>query len=392
MPREDLRAMYHLDDLLTPEERAVRDGVRRFVAREVLPSVGRAFREGRFERAWVTPLAELGVLGANLSGFGCAGLGAVAYGLMLQELERADSGLRSFASVQSSLCMQAVFAFGSDAQRARLLPEMARGRVIGCFGLTEAEAGSDPAALRTRARSDGSDFVLSGSKHWITNGGIADIAVVWAKLDGDAPEQIRGFLVDTGAPGFQAREVAGKFSLRTSSTAELHLADVRVPGDALLPGAAGLKGPLSCIAQARAGIAFAVTGAAIACFEVVRDYCAERRSFGRPLAQKQLVQAKLADMLEAIVQAQLLGLRLLRLKEASAASPALVSLAKRANVKAALTMAREARALLGANGVTDDYPPIRHLLNLESVFTYEGTHEVHTLILGKAITGLDAFA
>ncbi|MFN0063957.1 MAG: acyl-CoA dehydrogenase family protein [Myxococcaceae bacterium] len=392
MAADEMSSMLQLDDVLSEDERAVRAAVRRFAERDVLPHIGHHFREGHFPREWTTALGELGVLGANLKGYGCAGLGPVAYGLMLQELERADSGLRSFASVQSSLCMFPIHAYGSEAQKQRYLPELAKGRLVACFGLTEPEAGSDPAALQTRAVQDGNTWILNGSKAWITNAAFADVAVVWAKC-GDANQaSIRGFLVERGTPGFSAREIPGKFSLRASSTGELHLQDVRVKVDAVLPGVTGLRGPLSCLHQARAGIAFAVTGAAIACFEEARDYVAQRRVFGKPLAGYQLTQAKLADMLTAIVQAQLLGLRVLRIKEQGDVSPLWVSMAKRANVASALEVARSARGMLGANGITDGFAAIRHMLNLESVYTYEGTHEVHTLVMGKAITGLDAFS
>jgi glutaryl-CoA dehydrogenase len=383
-------ALYRLDDVLTPDERAVRDAVARVVDGEVLPIIGRHFREGTFPAQLVPRLGELGVLGANLTGYGCAGVSNVAYGLGLQELERGDSGLRSFASVQGSLVMYPIHAWGSEEQKQRFLPAMARGACIGCFGLTEPEAGSDPGSMRTRAVRDGQDWVLDGSKAWITNGTVADVAVVWAKT-GDGPDSVRGFLVEKGMPGFAAKEIPGKLSLRASWTAELSFTEVRVPERNVLPGAQGMRGPLSCLNNARAGIAFAVTGAAIACFDAARTYASQRRQFDRPIGSFQLTQEKLADMLERIVQAQLLGLRLLRLKDEGKVTPVLVSLAKRANVRSALEVARSARTILGANGITDDFPPLRHALNLESVLTYEGTHEVHTLVLGKAITGIDAF-
>jgi len=389
--RSGVEALYRLDDALTADERAVRDAVARVVDDEVLPIIGRHFREGAFPAQLVPRLGELGILGANLSGYGCAGVSNVAYGLGLQELERGDSGLRSFASVQGSLVMYPIHAWGSEEQKQRFLPAMARGATIGCFGLTEPEAGSDPGSLRTRARRDGNGWLLDGSKAWITNGTVADVAVVWAKTEGGGPESVRGFLVEKGMPGFVAREIPGKLSLRASWTAELAFTEVRVPDRNVLPGIQGLRGPLSCLNNARAGIAFAVTGAAIACFESARAYALQRRQFDRPIGSFQLTQEKLADMLERIVQAQLLGLRLLRLKDEGKVTPVLVSLAKRANVRAALEVARSARTILGANGITDDLPPLRHALNLESVLTYEGTHEVHTLVLGKAITGIDAF-
>jgi glutaryl-CoA dehydrogenase len=388
--RSGVEALYRVDDALSADERAVRDAVARVVDAEVLPVIGRHFRDGTFPAQLIPRLGELGLLGANLSGYGCAGVSNVAYGLGLQELERGDSGLRSFASVQGSLVMYPIHAWGSEEQKQRFLPAMARGTCIGCFGLTEPEAGSDPGSMRSRAVRDGDGWVVDGSKAWITNGTVADVAVVWAKT-GDGPESVRGFLVEKGMPGFVAREIPGKLSLRASWTAELSFTEVRVPERNLLPGVQGLRGPLSCLNNARAGIAFAVTGAAIACFEAARDYALQRRQFDRPIGSFQMTQEKLADMLERIVQAQLLGLRLLRLKDEGKATPVLVSLAKRANVRSALEIARSARTILGANGITDDFPPLRHALNLESVLTYEGTHEVHTLVLGKAITGIDAF-
>ncbi|WP_338869751.1 acyl-CoA dehydrogenase family protein [Myxococcus stipitatus] len=392
MARADITDLFLLDDLLSPEEKAVRDTVAAFVDREVLPIIGGHFRDGTFPLHLIPQLAEMGVLGANLPGYGCAGLNTVSYGLILQELERGDSGLRSFASVQGSLCMFPIHAYGSDEQKERFLPAMARGQVIGCFGLTEPDFGSNPGGMRTRARKDGDDYILNGTKTWITNGAIADVAVVWAKTEDGGPESVRGFLVEKGMPGFSARDIPGKFSLRASITSELSLQDVRVPARNVLPGVKGLRGPLSCLNNARLGIAFAVTGAAIACFEGAREYALSRASFqGKPVAGYQLTQEKLADMLQDIVKAQLVGLRVARLKDEGKVTPVMVSLAKRNNVKSALDIARVARSIYGANGITDAYPPVRHMLNLESVFTYEGTHEVHTLVLGKAITGLDAF-
>jgi glutaryl-CoA dehydrogenase len=392
MGRPAITDLYCIDELLSAEERALRDTVARFVDREVLPIVGGHFRAGTFPRELVPALAELGVFGGTLKGHGCPGLSNVAYGLVLQELERGDSGLRSFVSVQSSLSMFPIATFGSEAQQQRYLPKMAAGELIGCFALTEPDFGSDPGGMLTRARRDGDGYVLDGTKTWITNGTIADVAVVWAKVDDGGPESIRGFLVDQGTPGFTAREIEGKFSLRASRTAELSFAEVRVGPDSVLPGVQGLKGPLACLGKARTGIAFAVMGAAIACFEGALAYAQERKVFGKPVAGFQLTQEKLADMLQEIVKGQLLGLRLLRLAdEHGRVSPEQVSLAKRNNVKAALDIARVARSIYGANGITDAYPPVRHLLNLESVFTYEGTHEIHTLVLGKAITGFDAF-
>ncbi|RUO95045.1 acyl-CoA dehydrogenase [Corallococcus sp. AB018] len=392
MPRADITDLFRIDDLLSAEEKAARDAVARFVDAEVLPIIGKHFRDGTFPAHLIPGLAELGVLGANLQGYGCAGMNTVSYGLVLQELERGDSGLRSFASVQGSLCMFPIHAFGSEEQKTRFLPGMAKGQLIGCFGLTEPDFGSNPGGMRARARKDGDSWVLNGTKAWITNGSIADVAVVWAKTDDGGPESVRGFLVEKGMPGFSAREIPGKFSLRASLTSELSFQDVRVPDRNVLPGVVGLRGPLSCLNNARAGIAFAVTGAAIACFEGAREYALSRTQFdGKSIAGYQLTQEKLADMLQEIVKAQLLSLRLARLKDEGKSNPVMVSLAKRNNVKSALDIARVARSIYGANGITDDYPPVRHMLNLESVFTYEGTHEVHTLVLGKAITGIDAF-
>jgi glutaryl-CoA dehydrogenase len=392
MSRAAITDLYRIDDLLAPEERAIRDTVARFVDTEYLPIVGKHFRNHTFPSEVIPRLAELGVFGATLTGYGCAGLSNVAYGLILQELERGDSGLRSFASVQSSLCMFPIWQYGSEAQKERWLPGMAAGKLIGCFGLTEPDYGSDPGGMVTRARRDGDAYVLNGSKMWITNGTIADVAVVWAKVDDGGAESIRGFLVEKGMPGYVAKEIEGKFSLRASFTAELSFQDVRVPASNMLPGVQGLRGPLSCLNKARMGIAFAVMGAAVACFEGARAYALERKTFNKPIAGFQLTQEKLADMLQEIVKGQLLALRLARIAdETGKVSPEQVSLCKRNNVKAALEIARVARSIYGANGISDEYPPIRHMLNLESVFTYEGTHEVHTLILGKAITGLNAF-
>ncbi len=391
MPRAEITDLYRIDDLLSPEEKAARDTVAQFVDREYLPIVGKHFRNGTFPMEVVPKLAEMGVFGAPLEGYGCAGMSHVSYGLILQELERGDSGLRSFASVQSSLCMWPIYTYGSEEQKQRFLPGMAKGKIIGCFGLTEPDFGSDPGGMRTRARKDGDSYVLNGTKLWITNGTIADVAVVWAKTDDGGPESIRGYLVEKGMSGFSAREIHGKFSLRASYTSELSFQDVRVPARNVLPKAEGLRAPLSCLNNARAGIACAVVGAAIACFEGAREYAMSRVQFGKPIAAFQLTQEKLADMLQEIVKGQLVAWRLMKLKDEGKVSPAQVSLAKRNNVKMALEVARLARSIYGANGVTDEYPPIRHMLNLESVYTYEGTHEVHTLILGKAITGFDAF-
>ncbi len=380
---------YAIDELLGDEERLARDTFRRLVDDEVLPTIGRHFRAGTFPRELVRRLGALGALGASLTGYGCAGLGAVAYGLIMQELERGDSGVRSFASVQGSLVMYPIWAYGSDAQKDRWLPAMARGEAIGCFGLTEPDFGSNPSGMRTTAKRVGDRWVLSGEKRWITSGGIADVAIVWARVGAD---EIRGFLVERGTPGFSTRDIEGKFSLRASVTSELVLEECAVPEGAMLPGVASLRGPLSCLNQARSGISFGVIGAAMACYDEALRYTVDRVQFGKkPLAGHQLVQLKLVDMLTEITKAQLLALRLGRLKEAGKATPQQISLCKRNNVRMALECARTARDLLGANGISDEYQCGRHMCNLESVFTYEGTDHIHTLVVGQDITGLAAF-
>ncbi|HEV7678646.1 MAG TPA: acyl-CoA dehydrogenase family protein [Candidatus Dormibacteraeota bacterium] len=384
-PASDL---YGVDDLLGADERLIRDTVRSFVREQALPLIGEHFEAGTFPRELIPRVAELGLLGMHLDGYGCAGASAMAYGVACEELEAGDSGLRSFVSVQGSLAMFPIHAYGSEEQKTRWLPEMASGRAIGCFGLTEPDAGSDPAAMRTTAQRSGSDWVLRGSKMWITNGSIADVAVVWARTDDD----IRGFLVERGTPGFSARDIERKLSLRASVTSELTFDDVRLPAGGILPGVAGLRGPLSCLSEARYGISWGALGAGRACFEAAVDYAGTRTMFGKPLSAFQLTQQKLADMATALVQGRLVAHRLGTLKDAGAVHPVQVSLAKRANVRIALDIARSARTILGANGVTLEYPVARHMANLESVLTYEGTEEVHTLILGKAITGVDAFA
>lgn len=383
--------LYRLDDLLSDEQRLVRRSVRRLVDEEFLPIVQGHFRDATFPSEIAPRLGELGLFGMNLKGYGCPGTDNLTYGLAMQELERGDSGLRSFCSVQGALAMYPIWAFGSEAQKERFLPEMAKGRLIGCFGLTEPDHGSDPAGMQTRARRDGNDWILSGTKLWITNGNAADVAVVWAKT-GDDAKSIQGFLVEKGMPGFEARPVQGKMSLRASDTAELALQDVRVPEENRLPGVSGLKGPLMCLNQARYGIAWGATGAHIACFESARDYALSRVQFGRPIAAYQITQLKLAEMYSELTKAQLVNWRLGQLKDLDQASFLHISFAKRNNVRVALEAARVAREVLGANGITDEYPVIRHMTNLESVYTYEGTHDIHTLILGKELTGIPAFS
>ena len=379
--------LYAVDELLDDAERLVRDTVRSLVRERLLPVVAEHFEAGTFPADLIPEVARIGLLGMHLHSYGCAGASAVAYGVACEELEAGDSGLRSFVSVQGSLAMFPIHAYGSEEQRQRWLPEMAAGRAIGCFGLTEADAGSDPAAMRTTARRDGDDWVLNGTKMWISNGSIADLAVVWAQAD----DGIRGFIVERGTRGFTTSDIHRKLSLRASVTSELSLVDVRVPVASLLPGVVGLRGPLSCLSEARYGIAWGALGAARACFEAALDYSRQRVAFGRPIAARQLTQQKLADMATALVQGRLVAHRLGTLKDAGRAHPVQVSLAKRANVRAAIDIARSARTILGANGITLEYSVARHMANLESVLTYEGTEEVHTLILGKALTGEDAF-
>ena len=390
----DISDFYNIDSALSEDERAVRDTVRRFVDERVLPIIGDCYVEGRFPLELVPEMAELGVFGANLpEEYGCAGLNNVAYGLIMQELERGDSGMRSFASVQGALVMYPIFAFGSEEQKRDLLPRMARGEVIGCFGLTEPDFGSNPGGMITRARKqrDGS-WMINGTKMWITNGSTAHIAIVWAKTgDDDSEESIRGFVVPTDSPGFTAKDQKGKLSLRASDTSELLLQDLRLPATALLPDSGGLKSPLMCLTQARYGIAWGAIGAAAACFEEAVHYSGNLVMFGKPIAAFQLQQQRLAEMLTQIVSAQLLALHLGRLKDQGSFTPQQVSLAKRNNVDAATNIAREARRLLGANGILAEYASMRHMANLESVYTYEGTHDIHTLVLGQAVTGISAF-
>lgn len=378
-----------VDSLLSDDEKLVRETVRRFVQDRVIPIIEKHNRESVFPGHLVREMGRLGILGATLQGYGCAGLNALAYGLIMQELERGDSGLRSFASVQGGLAMNAIHSFGSEDQKRRWLPPMASGEAIGCFGLTEPDFGSNPSGLLTRATATGNGYLLNGSKAWITNGGIADIAIVWAKCD-DA--KIRGFLVEKGSAGFQTRDYKNKLSFRSSVTSELMFHDCHLPAEALLAGTEGIKSALRCLNEARYGIAWGVIGAAMDCYHTALVWALERKQFaGKPIASHQLVQEKLVWMLTEISKAQLLNYRLGRLKEAGRATAAQISLAKRNNVSVALETARSARDILGANGILDDYPVFRHLCNLETVKTYEGTHDIHTLILGQHITGIAAF-
>lgn len=377
---------------LTNTEKEVRDAAAQFVDDNVLPGVADAFDRGEYPRRFIRDAGKAGLLGSTLSDWGCAGVGPVAYGLQMAELERGDSGLRSIASVQGALVMWPIATYGSDEQKNTWLPGMARGELVGCFGLTEPTSGSDPASMQTVARQDGDDWILDGEKMWLTNGPFADVALIWAKTEGDDASSIRGFLVETDRPGFQMRSIPRRMSLRLSESGECSLSGVRVPSSAMLPGVRGLKGPLSCLNQARYGIAWGVIGAHAACFESARDYALSRVQFGSPLAGRQLVQQKLAEMYTTLGLSQMTALRTGRLKEQGQLTPAQVSFAKRHNVNAALEAARVARDVLGGVGITLDHPPIRHLLNLETVNTYEGTYDVHTLVLGRQITGINAFS
>lgn len=382
--------LYRNDELLSEEERGIRDSVRTWVRRDFMPVIRMHHRQGSFPMEIVPKLAELGVFGAHIQGYGCAGLGSAAYGLIMQELERGDSGLRSFASVQSSLCMTAIHRFGSEEQKKTWLPALARGEKFACFGLTEPDFGSNPAGMRTTARKTADGYVLNGAKMWITNGTLADVAVVWAKW-GEGAGAIRGFLVPKGTKGFEARDMHGKFSMRASVTSELILDDVRVPESALLPESGGLRSPLTCLDQARYGIAWGVIGAAQACFEEALEYAKNRVQFSRPIAGYQLVQEKLAWMVNEITKAELLVWRLAQLRESGKSRAVQISMAKMNNVGMALDVARMARDILGANGILDEYQTIRHMLNLETVKTYEGTHNIHVLVVGQALTGIAAF-
>jgi glutaryl-CoA dehydrogenase len=380
--------LFDIRSALSDEERMVQESVARFVDGEVLPVIRRHFESHTFPRELIAGIAELGLLGCSLTGYGCAGMNAISYGLICQELERGDSGLRSFMSVQSSLCMYPIHAYGSEAQRQRFLPAMARGEIIGCFGLTEPHGGSDPADMKTHARRRRGDWVLNGSKMWITNAPIADVAIVWARTD----EGVRGFLIERGMKGFTTSEIGDKFSLRASATGALFFEDVVVPAENLLPGTSiGIKAPLSCLTQARYGITWGVIGAAQACLAEVLQYTQSRILFKRPLAANQAIQIRLAEMARGITTAQLLSLQLGRLKDAGRMKPAQVSVAKWHNCRVAIDIARDARDMLGGSGISAEYVPIRHAMNLESVITYEGTETVHQLVVGRELTGINAF-
>jgi glutaryl-CoA dehydrogenase len=379
------------DSLLNEDERMVRDTARAFVEDNLIPIIEDCFREGRFPRELVPHMGELGFFGANLHGYGCAGMSNVEYGLVMQEFERGDSGFRSFVSVQSALVMYPIHTFGSEEQKQKWLPELAAGRKLGCFGLTEPGFGSNPGGMTTHARKVGDEYILTGEKMWITSGTIADIAIIWAKVD-DEDGKVRGFLVETDRPGFRADEVHGKWSLRASLTAGLSLQEVRIPETNLLPGTGGLKSPLMCLNQARYGISWGAIGAAMACYDTALQYSKMRKQFrNEPIASHQMIQEKLVWMVSEISKAQLLSLHAGRMKDAGTLSHEIISLAKRNNVWMALETARMARDILGANGITEDYPIMRHMMNLESVKTYEGTHDIHALIIGQHITGIAAF-
>ena len=379
--------LFDIRSELSDDEAMVKDTVARFVDDRVIPVMREAFERHEFPRHLIGEVAELGLLGSSIEGYDCAGMNGVSYGLICQELERGDSGLRSFVSVQSSLVMFPIHAYGSDEQKERWLPAMARGEAIGCFGLTEPHGGSDPGNMKTHAKRDGDDWILNGAKMWITNAGIADCAVVWAKTD----EGIKGFIVENDMPGYAAQEIENKFSLRASVTGALFFDNVRVPKENVLPGVSSLKGPLSCLTQARYGITWGVIGAAQACLDEVLKYTQDRVLFGKPIANTQTIQIRMADMARRITTAQLLSLRLGRLKDQGKMQPTQVSLAKWNNCRAALDIARDARDILGGSGISAEYVPIRHMLNLESVITYEGTETIHQLVVGKELTGVNAF-
>src|SRR3954470_7088837 len=380
-----------IDPLLSEEERMIRDTVRRFVKERYLPRAAELFEEEKFPTDLIPELAAMGLLGGSLTGYGCAGMNTVAYGLAQQELEYGDSGLRSFVSVQGSLSMWPIWKYGSEDQKQRFLPKMAAAELIGCFGLTEPDSGSDPGSMKTRARTDGDAYVLRGTKMWITSSPVANLAVVWAKADDGGPDSIRGFVVERGMTGFETPTIHGKMSLRASVTGEIVLNEVRVPKANMLPNVVGLKGPLGCLTQARFGISWGVLGAARSCYETAVSYARERVQFDKPIASKQLIQEQLVEMAMEIAKGQIMALHYARLKDTSGISPIQVSLCKKNNVAWALKIARTARGILGGNGILLEYPVIRHMLNLESVYTYEGTNEVHTLILGQALTGHNAF-
>ena len=382
---------YLLDDLLSEEERFTRHSVREFVDREFMPKVRQSFRDARFPMEVIPGLGKLGVFGASIEGYGCNKVSGISYGLMMQELERGDSGLRSFASVQSSLAMTAIHEFGSEEQKNLWLPLLAGGQKIGCFGLTEPDFGSNPSGMRTTALKEGGHYILNGSKMWITNGSISDIAVVWAKTNKDDPKSIKGFLVEKGTPGFTAKDIHGKLSMRASVTSELNFDECKIDGDHVLPKTGGLKSPLTCLMHARYSIAWGALGAAMACYEEALGYARERIQFSKPIAGYQLVQERLVWMLSEITKAQLLAWRMGKMQDNGSLKHYHVSLAKLNNVKIALEIARSCRDILGANGITDDYQCMRHMNNLESVYTYEGTNNIHTLILGEHITGIKAF-
>lgn len=386
-----LDQMTALDTLLSEEEIMVRNTVRKFVGEKVLPDISDHFENATFPDELVPELGDLGLLGASIEGYGCAGVNSVTYGLMLQELEYGDSGLRSFVSVQGSLAMYSIFRFGTEEQKQRLLPEMAAGKKIGCFGLTEPDFGSDPGGMRTMARSTDSGYVLNGTKMWITNAPVADVAVIWAKLDQDDSKAVRGFIVERGTPGFETAPIKKKMSMRASHTGEIVLTDCEIPKENLLPESGGLGSPLAALNQARLGIAWGAIGAAKACFESTLEYVKSRVQFGKPIGAKQLVQDQLAHMAMEITKADLMNHHFSRLKDQGKISPYQVSMAKKNSVRQALEIARMARGLHGANGISLEYSPVRHMLNLESVYTYEGTNEVHSLVIGRGLTGLDAF-
>lgn len=382
---------FESEQLLDPDEIRVRDSIRQWVESEYIPIVEEHHRKGTFPEEVIPELGEMGVLGANIDGYDCAGMNDVAYGLIMQELERGDSGLRSFASVQGALCMYPILSYGTEEHRKQYLPPMSRGEVIGCFGLTEPDFGSDPGGMRTRAERTGDGWRLHGTKMWITNGSLADVAIVWAQLPDDMEDDIGGFLVETDRNGFEQNLISGKFSMRASDTSELVLDQVDIPEENRLPGTSGLRSALSCLSQARYGIAWGVIGAAMDCFDTARKYAGQREQFDQPIASFQLVQRKLANMLSEITRGQLMNVQLGRLKEEGDCKHYHISMAKRDNTDAALDIARTARDVLGANGIVDEYPVIRHMMNLETVYTYEGTHDIHTLIIGEEITGIAAY-